>query len=156
MGEVIDATNGVQHTVKCSDVTAVKRGDCIVEYVVILRSYKHSGGNVKTIRVTQKTPGVICPVLALTKYLLLRPPVSEYLFIHDNGRGVCDTWVTSVIKQLLRVINVDPTHYSSHSLRIGAATDLVQAGASDAQLRVFGRWSSNAGARYVRPGENVV
>ena len=41
---------------------------------------------------------------------------------------------------LLSLLGLDPQVYASYSLRIGATTDLVKAGASTKQIRVFGTW----------------
>ncbi len=156
VGEVASATNGTDHTVLCNEVHFVWDGHAILQYVILLRSYKHSGGQHKTIRITKKQPSIICPVLALTNYLQWRGQYDGFLFQHEIGQVVTDTWVTQLIRDLLKALKMDPTHYSSHSMRIGATTDLVSGGASDGQIRIFGHWKSNAGAKYVRPDEIVV
>ena len=40
--------------------------------------------------------------------------------------------------------------YSSHSLRIGGATTAIMYGASEAQLKIMGRWKSDAFKKYIR------
>ena len=156
VGKVASATHGTQHTVTCLDLHSVLVNGQIVQYVVVLQSYKHSGGQVKTIRLTRKYPPLLCPVSALTEYLALRGVLSGFLFQHQDGTVVSDTWISQLLKDSVTALGIDPGHYSSHSLHIGATTDLANSGASDAPIRVFGRWKSNAGAKYVRPDEIVV
>ena len=40
--------------------------------------------------------------------------------------------------------------YKSHSFRIGAASMAAEQGLSDAQIRLMGRWKSNAFKKYIR------
>ena len=45
---------------------------------------------------------------------------------------------------------LDPSRYKGHSFRIGAASYAEDRGLSDAQIRMLGRWKSNAFLRYIR------
>ena len=58
--------------------------------------------------------------------------------------------VTSVIRQLLQGIGVSQSHYSSHSFRIGAATNAAAAGLPVSLTKTLGRWKSNAYQTYVQ------
>ena len=42
------------------------------------------------------------------------------------------------------------TRYKGHSFRIGAATFAAECGFSDAQIRLMGRWQSDAFRKYIR------
>ena len=44
----------------------------------------------------------------------------------------------------------DPSHFGTHSLRIGGATALFAAGADPTVIRTMGRWSSDCYRLYVR------
>ena len=156
VGEVASATGGTQHTLKCTDVHIVSCAGNVLEYVILLKSYKHSGGQTRTIRVTRKQPVIICPVRSLTQYLQIRRVLTGCLFQHVDGRVVMDSWITQVIRDLIVLLGLEPEHYSSHCLRIGATTDLANVGATDAQIRTFGRWKTKAGSKYIRPAEIVV
>ena len=46
--------------------------------------------------------------------------------------------------------DLDPSRYKGHSFRIGAASYAADRGFSDAQIRMLGRWKSNAFLRYLR------
>ena len=54
------------------------------------------------------------------------------------------------LKVTLQKAGVDPTHYSGHSFRIGAATTAAAKGFSDATIQLLGRWASDSYTRYVR------
>ena len=41
----------------------------------------------------------------------------------------------------------DPTFYNTHSLRIGGAIALMELGASELEVKLMGRWSSEECAR---------
>ena len=64
-------------------------------------------------------------------------------------------FLTREISAALRVLCVaaglDPTMYSSHSLRIGGATDLAQSGGTEVECRLAGRWHSDVWQIYARP-----
>ena len=46
---------------------------------------------------------------------------------------------------------MDTTRYNTHSFRIGRTTNMMLEGYSEAQIKVAGRWISNAFIRYSRP-----
>ena len=50
----------------------------------------------------------------------------------------------------MEAIGEEPTHFGTHSLRIGGATALYAAGASETIIRTLGRWSSDCFRLYVR------
>ena len=54
------------------------------------------------------------------------------------------------LKQALRDIGVDDTKYGTHSGRIGGATMLWEAGASDSEIMELGRWKSDCWKIYCR------
>jgi hypothetical protein len=58
--------------------------------------------------------------------------------------------VLSTVQLLVKSIGLDPAHYGTHSLRIGGATALFAAGASETVIRTMGRWSSDCFRIYVR------
>lgn len=58
--------------------------------------------------------------------------------------------INKVIKQIVESMGENPDEFSTHSCRIGGATALFTAGASETVIRTMGRWSSDIYRLYVR------
>ncbi len=73
------------------------------------------------------------------------------MFVWNNIRPVMARQVAKAIKDVLELLGEASTGYSTHSFRIGRATEEAVKGASDAQIRDLGRWKSSAFLSYIRP-----
>ena len=51
---------------------------------------------------------------------------------------------------ILSKLKLDKGSYNTHSFRIGAATSAMKAGIPETQIKMLGRWQSDAYQRYVR------
>lgn len=67
-----------------------------------------------------------------------------------NNRPLSYETVDRITNELLEAIGEDPTHFGTHSYRIGGATALFAQGASDTIIRTMGRWSSDIHQLYLR------
>ena len=70
-----------------------------------------------------RTASVICPVVAILSFMTIRPshltgPLLRFL----DGSTLTRTFLISTVKRALATAGIDPTRYSGHSFRIGAAT----------------------------------
>ena len=54
------------------------------------------------------------------------------------------------MQKALSVAGIDASHYTGHSFRIGAATTALQAGVSDAKVKMLGYWERSAYQCYLR------
>lgn len=76
------------------------------------------------------------------------------------NRALCDRMVTVVLEQAAAAAGVEPTEaaeFSAHSLRVGAAQDLLVAGHETAAIMRAGGWKSiNVLARYLESAEHNV
>ena len=72
------------------------------------------------------------------------------LFRKDNGQALRGAEMHATVQRLMRLIGECPRKYGSHSLRIGGATALADAGCSDVIIMTMGRWSSNCFRVYCR------
>ncbi len=74
-----------------------------------------------------------------------------------SSRGSRDAWqyvtasdIRAALKSASWSLGQDPSHVSAHSLRIGGAMALVEAGVPMDDIRILGRWRSDAFLQYVR------
>lgn len=92
----------------------------------------------------------ICPVHIIWRFTKLRD--QEYgtdiawkhpLLLRLNMKPLPQYAVNHLIKNLILKMGLDPSKYSSHSLRSGQATHLARAGHSAWFIKKWGRWRSN-------------
>ena len=92
----------------------------------------------------------ICPVHAMKQYLALsNHSRSSSLFWKDN-KPLKSATFNKILRDLLRAIGLNPSHYSSHSLRAGAATTAANRGIPSWLIQRLGRWHSNCYKIYIR------
>ena len=96
------------------------------------------------------TDSTICPVKAVLAYLALRGGQAGPLFITQEGKGLTHLAFSSALDSLLSKLKLDHKHYNTHSFRIGAATSATQARIPDSQIKMLGRWQSDAYKRYIK------
>ena len=97
-----------------------------------------------------------CPVRAMREFLRATSehlPAARPLFTLTSGkyltRQVLTDWIRSLL-QATGLTSAQAAHYSSHSLRIGAATEAAAVGLPDWLIQSAGRWRSEAYKRYIR------
>ena len=117
---------------------------------IAIRKFKHNTGNRPFDIVLPAQSSAICPVAALQDYLQFRGYASGPLFIFPDGSPVPRNFFVSRLRQCLIFAGLDPTLYKSHSFRIGGASHYAELGYSDSQIRLLGRWKSDAFKRYIR------
>ena len=92
----------------------------------------------------------VCPVSRLIEYLAIRGCSPGPLFCWPDNTPVSREYFVRSLKEALQFCDLDHTRYKSHSFRKGAASWAAANDMSDAQIRLFGRWKSNAFLRYIR------
>ena len=103
-----------------------------------------------------RTHKPLCPVLAVLNYMAVRPPGEGPLLIWNDGSPLSRDQFLGSIKSILVEANIDPTAYSGHSFRIGAATSAAASGIPDHMIKLLGRWQSEAYQLYIRtPQESL-
>lgn len=89
-----------------------------------------------------------CPVQALRHLFREWPtPLEEPLFEIENGTFTRDM-VTEVLRLTLILAGI-LGHYSGHSFRRGAATSAREAGLSNDEIQLLGRWKSECYRLYI-------
>jgi hypothetical protein len=77
-------------------------------------------------------------------------PPNSPLFLDQSGHILTKSRFVSSTKLLLALLGYDPSKYSGHSFRAGAATTGADKGFDNWQLKMLGRWASNAYNVYLR------
>ena len=89
----------------------------------------------------------VCAGCAMKKNLALHhcrgivDKATTLLFHLSYQRPVSKISLVSFISHLLRLVGIDPSHYSGHSFRIGGATSTSLAGLTDYEIKLIGRWN---------------
>ncbi len=106
-------------------------------------------GTLLSIQKSQR--GQLCPVVAMERYLAIRPPGAGPLYKHFDHAPLTKYEFTSVLKHLLSLCGIKG-NIKSHSFRIGAATWCFSNNIPENQIQEMGRWaqSSNCHKRYIR------
>ena len=114
-------------------------------------AYKHSKGTRPFIlQIPRQKFDSLCPVLHLANYLAIRVDTPGALFVHADGNPVRKETFRTYLNTLLKCNSLDPSLYKGHSFRIGAASWAAENGYSDSQIRLLGRWKSDAFKKYIR------
>lgn len=97
-----------------------------------------------------KTGCPICPVAAVTVYMVRRGNNRGPFFQFANGTPLTKAKFTDQIRAILQEVGLPYNHFAGHSFRIGAATAAACAGLEDSTIRALGKWNSNAFLLYIR------
>ena len=94
----------------------------------------------------------ICAVCSMHNYLALirLDDHNSPLFRWENGLYLTRSSFVKRTKELVEMLGLDKNEYSGHSFRVGAATSGAAAGFSPQDLKILGRWSSDAYLGYIR------
>lgn len=130
-------------------VQLVNDSNSIVSLKITFQDFKHSYNQPPFSIVINRAPA-FCPVQFMLDYLALRGNKPGPLFITLFGHPVSRSMFTDQLSLAIKFCGLNPAHYKGHSFRIGAASHAADRGFSDAQIRVLGRWKSNAFHRYIR------
>lgn len=115
------------------------------------RFYKHSDpAQPSEILLNRCLPVSVCPVTLTANFLSIRHAKQGPLFCWPDNSPVQRAHFVGELNRALAFCGLDSSHYKSHSFRIGAASWAAAQGFSDAQIRRFGRWKSNAFQKYIR------
>ena len=97
-----------------------------------------------------RTDNDLCPVAALAAYLASRASTPGPFFRFLSGAPLTRSAFVSRVSHTLSAGGIDPSKYSGHSFRIGAASTAAARGIDDSLIKTLGRWKSSAYLLYVR------
>ena len=131
-----------------SDVQVTDGSQAVL--ISIRVSKTDQSGAPKILRIPRSGNPSLCCVTAVQNYLHLRPCHSQYFFSHMNGSPLTRSQFTGVLAKAIRCLGLPAQVYTSHSFRIGCASDLASKGLSNETIKKLGRWKSDAVERYIR------
>lgn len=120
---------------------------------IVLRGGKNNQYGRNEIRYQYATEDpLLCPVRGLAWIHLAgqknhtRPedPVSHI----TSGYGISNSHMVQLVKYTARDMGLNEKNYSTHSIRIGGSTALLNAGANPLVIKLLGRWLSNCYQQY--------
>lgn len=101
------------------------------------------------------TGTIDCPVTHLHRYRMARidtfgePHINEPFFVRSDGKWMTRDWFTTHLREAMLMAGLKASDTSSHSCRAGGACSLLAAGASEAQVKLLGRWTSSCFLQYL-------
>ena len=141
IGEMTDSENNLSiKNVQCHEK----------ELHIQFTNFKHSDGFPSRHTIKAQPASSICPVRNVKNYMKLRGSRPGPLFLSTSGQAVQQQQFNSQLKVALEFAGYSSERYKSHSFRIGGASFMASQGASDNQIRLAGRWKSNAFLAYIR------
>ena len=103
-----------------------------------------------------RTDNELCPVAAMLAYIAVRGVEAGPLFRYEDKTPLTREALVREVRSALQQGGIDPTPYSGHSFRSGAASTAAAAGVQDSLIKILGRWQSSAYQLYVRlPRESL-
>lgn len=153
VGEIAVSKGNVNHVISHQNVKLFQNN--IELLLVSSKTDQTAAGAV--INVLAQPDKEMCPLSLLKSYLFERPPYVGPLFCHFDGSPLTRYQISSLLTKSLKFLGVDPSCYSTHSIRIGAATTCCMEGVQDDQIMELGRWKSHSAyKRYIRiPAKNL-
>ena len=149
VGEIA-CSNNRDNVIQLDQLSCVTKGVSTVAYLLKFEDFKHSTDK-PTMRINEQKDTGICPVLSLTSYLKLRGSVEGPLYIFQDKSTVRRQHFANILEKCLTQAGYNKKDFGTHSFRIGRCTDMANEGFSDAQIKLVGRWKSDAFKRYIRP-----
>ena len=103
------------------------------------------------------TGRLICPLQCMLALLHTRSTMGaqprDPLFTTIGGSPLTRAFFIDKLMNLLSRLGYNPSFYSGHSFRVGAATSAAEANIPDHMIRTLGRWNSDCYTRYIRTSQ---
>ena len=136
------------HMLSVSDIQVDSRSNPTMLRVTLRRSKTDVFGLGVNIHVG-KTGSIVCPVSAVLAYIAIRPSTPGPLFLLESGAPLSRQVLVNRVREAWSTAGFNVSLFNGHSFRIGAATTAAQAGLSDSNIQLLGRWRSSAFIRYL-------
>lgn len=150
VGEITVNNNNLKNLINFSQV-AMFDEKVVVNFV----DFKHSKGKSFRLEIKKNKNIEICAVIALKKYVAIRNKMVGALFINANGVAISRQFFQDALNNALNFCGLSQVYYKPHSFRIGFATDAITSGMSSENIRILGRWKSDAYKIYIRQAAQI-
>ncbi len=151
VGEIAVSQGQRQNVLLYKDVSFHYSHHNLKRFTVNFHAFKHNKtGKIHSIPV-EKADKCVCPVKFMEKWLEIRGCQAGPLFSDNRGNMVTASQVAKTLKKTLQWVGLDSKTYGTHSFRIGRCSDLAKQGASEAKIKFYGRFHSDAFLKYIRP-----
>ncbi len=102
----------------------------------------------------------LCPVTAVLSFVTMRRsrgavPTDPFYEMEDN-LPLTRTKLVALMHTVMERAGVNPSGYSGHSFRKGAATSSHVKKLDDSVIRFLGRWKSDCHMRYITPNKSII
>ena len=114
-----------------------------------LDNYKHKA-NEPPLVIFIYPEKICCPGKLLLDFISVRGSIQGPSFCWPDGKPISRAFFVEKLKAALTFCDLDISLYKAHSFRVCAASWASAKGFSDSQIRLLGRWKSNAFLRYIR------
>ena len=148
-----------KHAIKAQDIhTATNKSKILIQ----LHSSKTHGkeSRAQNIKIVpnpdfnkNQTKLIFCPFEVTECYLKLQGNFctkNQQFLVFADGSPVTSRHFRMTMRDILSRLNLDNKLYDTHSFRIGRANDMLKAGYTIDQIKLSGRWKSNAIFKYLR------
>ena len=115
----------------------------VLSIKLTFHNFKHDY-NERPCQLTITRQPACCPVQLLLEYLALRGNREGAILMTQGGRPVAREVFATQLSETIQLCGLDPNRYKGHSFRIGAASYAAGQVMSESQIRIMGRWQSNA------------
>ena len=153
IGELVQTSpRALKNVLQISDIFIGYHGDTPNYVQIRYSNFKHNMNNTVhpvTVNCLEKD-SIICPVQALVEYLSVRGSEQGPLYINKTKQAIIRGMFDTTVRRCLQFCQLDSSKYKGHSFRIGGATLAAERGMTDAQIRLLGRWKSDAFKKYIR------
>lgn len=150
VSEIVQTQNSPSHMISAQNVF-IPQDQTYLE--LTMTSFKHSHGQTQVVKVYSQDQ-LVCPVRLMVRYLQIRKPSTsspDPLYTDSDGTPLTKSNFVLLLNSLLPFTDAPSgIRITTHSFRIGGATHAAMTGMSDSQIRLLGRWKSNAFLKYIR------
>ena len=120
------------------------------QIVIAFSSFKHHTGNPIHLTIKASVYPLYCPVHCLKHYISARGNIPGPLFAFTPNLPISKFQFATTLKNCLSFTKFHIDNIKSHSFRIGMCSHCADMGMSDSQIRLLGRWKSDAFKSYIR------